>query len=87
MRAIVTDKNGTIYGIDVTEMTLEGLVNHGTSQYVGLGQKLPIKPIDNSIFEYNGFKYSPRVIAVIFKGSERIDQAQEILNTLFGETL
>lgn len=85
--APVTDKNGTIYGIDVTEMTVEGLVNHGTSQYVGLGQPLPIKPVDNGIFEHNGFKYSARVIAVIFKGSERIEQSQEILNTLFGDKL
>ncbi len=83
----VTDKSGTVFGIDVTEMTTAGLLNHGTSQYVGLGQQLPIKPVDNSVFEYNGLKYSPRVIAVIFKGSNRIDQSQEILNTLFGENV
>lgn len=83
----VTDKNGTVLGVDVTEKTVEGLLNHGTSQYVGLGQRLPIKPIDNSIFEYNGLKYSPRIIAVIFKGSDRIEESQNILNTLFGDTL
>lgn len=81
----VTDKNGTIYGIDVTGMTTDGLINYGTSQYVGKGQKLPIKPIDNSVFQLNGLKYQPRVIAVIYKGSSRITQSQTILNTLFEE--
>ena len=83
----VTDNAGTVFGVDITGKTVDGLLNHGTSQYVGLGQKLPIKPIDNSVFEYNGLKYSPRVIAVIFKGSDNIDESQKILNTLFGDAL
>lgn len=83
--APVTDKNGVVFGIDVTEKTVEGLLNYDTSQYVGKGQKLPIKPVENVSFEYNSFNYSPRIIAVIYKGSERIEQSQKILNNLFGE--
>ena len=83
--APITDKNGTVYGIDITDKKVDGLLNHGTSQYVAQGQKLPIKTTNNKIFNYNGLEYSPRVIAVIYKGSKRIDQAQNVLNVLFGE--
>ncbi len=80
----ITDKNGTVYGIDVTRMTADGLLNYGTSKYVGKGQKLPIMPLDEKTFIHNGFNYSPKVIAVIFKGSEKVEQSQKLLNNLFG---
>lgn len=83
----ITDKDGTVYGIDVTGMTVDGLLNHGTSQYVGKGQPLPIKPTNNVKYEHNGLTYSARVIAVIFKGAPRISEAQKVLDTLFGEDL
>ncbi len=83
----VTDENGTVYGIDVTNLTVDGLLNYGTSEYVGKGQKLPIKPINNEKFEYNGFTYSSRVIAVIYKGASYIEDSHQVLDTLFGETV
>ena len=81
----ITDKNGTVYGIDITDMTAEGLLNYETSEYVGKGQPLPIKSIDEVDFEYSGFSHKPRVIAVIYKGSNRVEQSQNVLKTLFGE--
>lgn len=81
----VTDKNGVVFGVDVTGKTTEGLLNYGTSKYVAQGQKLPIMPLDHSEFSLNGFNYSPRIIAVVFKGSEKAEQSQELLSTLFGE--
>ncbi len=81
----ITDENGTVYGIDITNMTADGLINYETSEYVGKGQPLPIKSIDETDFNYNGLSYAPRVIAVIYKGSERHTEAQNILRTLFGE--
>jgi hypothetical protein len=83
----VTDENGTVYGIDVTKMTAEGLLNHGTSSLVGLGQPLPIVSIDESDYELGDEKLEPRVIAVIFKGSDKIAESQHVLYSLFGEDI
>lgn len=81
----ITDQSGTVYGIDITDMTAEGLLNYETSEYVGKGQPLPIKSTDDADFKYNGLSYPPRVIAVIYKGSDRAEQSQNVLRALFGE--
>ncbi len=81
----LTDENGIVYGIDITNMTAKGLLNHGTSELVGLGQPLPIISIDEKDYEADDEKLEPRVIAVIFKGSKRVNDAQNVLYTLFGE--
>ena len=81
----VTDKNGVVYGIDITNMAPEGLLNLGTSEYVGKGQPLPIISIDEKDFEYDGVSYKPRVIAVIYKGANYATHAQNVLYELFGE--
>ena len=81
----VKDKNGVVYGVDITNVAPNGLLNHGTSEYVGKGQPLPIISADENDFEFDGISYNPRVIAVIYKGSKYADQAQNILYELFGE--
>lgn len=81
----VTDKNGVVYGVDITKMAPDGLLNLGTSEYVGKGQPLPIISIDEKDFEYDGVSYKPRVIAVIYKGANYAKEAQNVLYELFGE--
>ncbi len=81
----ITDKNGTVWGVDITDRTVDGLLNYGTSEYVGKGQPLPIKPNNKEKYEHNGLNYSARVIAVIFKGAKHSAEAQNVLNSLFGE--
>ena len=81
----VTDKNGVVYGVDITNMTAEGLLNLGTSEFVGKGQPLPIISADEKDFEYDGISYKPRVIAVIYKGAKHLNQSQNVLYELFGE--
>lgn len=81
----VKDKNGVVYGVDITNVAPNGLLNHGTSEYVGKGQPLPIISVDENDFEFDGISYNPRVIAVIYKGSKYADQAQNVLYELFGE--
>ena len=81
----VTDENGTVYGVDVTGLKPEGLLNYNTSQYVGNGQPLPIKPAEQNDYLLNGLSIKPRVIAVIYKGSTHIEESQTILNELFGK--
>ena len=81
----VTDKNGVVYGIDITNVAPDGLLNLGTSEYVGKGQPLPIISTDEKNFEVDGNAYKPRVIAVIYKGAKYADQAQNVLYELFGE--
>ncbi len=80
----VTDENGTVYGIDITKTTPSGLINLGTSQYVGSGQPLPIISIDEKDFEIDSTSYKPRVIAVIYKGAKHPESAQNVLFELFG---
>ncbi len=81
----VADKNGVVYGVDITKMAPDGLLNLGTSEYVGKGQPLPIISVDEKDFEYDGTSYKPRVIAVIYKGAKYADEAQTVLYELFGE--
>ncbi|MBE7092790.1 MAG: hypothetical protein E7365_06400 [Clostridiales bacterium] len=80
----VTDDSGVVYGIDITKATPDGLLNLGTSEYVGKGQPLPIISVDEKDFEFNGYSYKPRVIAVIYKGAKYADKAQTVLYNLFG---
>ncbi len=81
----VTDKNGVVYGVDITNVAPDGLLNLGTSEYVGKGQPLPIISIDEKNFEIEGNSYKPRVIAVIYKGAKYADAAQNVLCELFGD--
>lgn len=82
----VTDENNVVYGIDVTRVAPKGLLNLGTSEYVGKGQPLPIISIDEKDFKTETAVYKPRVIAVIYKGSKYPDKAQQVLYGLFGGT-
>lgn len=82
----VTDENGVVYGIDITRVAPSGLLNLGTSEYVGKGQPLPIISLDEKNFETENASYSPRVIAVIYKGAKYPDKAQDVLYGLFGGT-
>lgn len=81
----VTDSQGRVLGVDITDMTVKGLINYGTSEYVGKGQPLPIISIDEKNFNYNDMSIPPRVIAVIFKGSTHVEDAQHVLSALFGK--
>lgn len=77
----VTDEDGTVYGIDVTSLRFSSLINLETSELVGFGQPLPISSCDEEY--YNGL--TPRVIAVVYKGSKRIESAEKILISLTRE--
>lgn len=82
----VTDKNNVVYGVDITGVAPIGLLNLGTSEYVGKGQPLPVISTDEKDFETENLKVKPRVIAVIYKGSKHPAQAQQVLYSLFGGT-
>ncbi len=77
--------DGNIYGIDVTDLKTDGLLNLGTSEHVGFGERLPIKCVDNAVYKRNGIDIEPRVIAVVYAGTKYPDTAKNILKSLFSE--
>lgn len=77
----VCDEDGNVYGIDITSLRFSSLINLETSDFVGFGQPLPVSSSDEEY--YNGL--TPRVIAVVYKGSKRAESAEKILLTLIEE--
>ncbi len=83
----IYDFDGNIYGIDVTNCKTEGLINLGTSEFVGLGQPLPIMPAEEGTFALDGISIEARVIAVIYKGSKRIEDSKQVLKAIVGDNI
>ncbi len=79
----VLDKNGNTVGVDLTGIKFNSLINLETSKYVAIGQPLPLYSLDEK--DYDGF--SPRVIAVIYKGSKHIEESQKTLELLIKEDI
>lgn len=77
----VTDGNGTVYGIDLTSLKFNSLINLETSESVGFGQPMPIESTDDEHYS----DMLPRVIAVVYKGSGRPNEAKEVLYSLISE--
>lgn len=80
----VTDAYGTVYGLDITGMTVDGLLNLNTSTVVGKGQKLPILCADEKPYTQGETDREPRVIAVVYKGSRHAENAKALLTSWFG---
>ena len=81
----ISDSKGTVYGIDVTGLISEGLLNMETSASVGYGQPLPVFSLDEKPYTFEGSVYEPRVIAAVYAGSAHAASAQELLKILWGE--
>ena len=75
--------DGRLVGVDVTDQTVEGLTNRGTSSFVAPGQPLPLKSTDDKKYDRGGTLIAPRVIAVIYRGAAHAEESAALLREWF----